>query len=86
MTNNIFDRVNYAIMCAFFSRPLEEQIFNASPADNEDLAKAAIEALREPTEEMKIAGSIDPGAGGPDHGYETEVWQAMIDEALKAQS
>lgn len=48
-------------------------------------ARAAIEAMREPTEEMKLAGSLDPGAGGPDPGYETDVWQAMIDEALSGQ-
>lgn len=41
-----------------------------------------IKALREPTENMKVAGSIDPGSGGPDEGYETEVWQAMIDSIL----
>ena len=46
-------------------------------------AKLVIKAMREPTEEMKIAGSIDPGSGGPDSGYETEVWQSMIDAALK---
>lgn len=40
---------------------------------------AAIKAMREPTEKMKVAGSIDPGSGGPDNGYKTEVWQSMID-------
>lgn len=44
--------------------------------------KAVIKAMREPTEEMKIAGSINPGSGGPDEGYETEVWQAMIDAII----
>lgn len=39
-------------------------------------------AMREPTEKMKIAGSIDPGSGGPDDGYETEVWQAMLDAII----
>lgn len=49
----MFDKVNYAIMNAFFSRPVEEQNFNTSPVDNEDLAKAAITALLEPTEDLK---------------------------------
>lgn len=40
-------------------------------------------AMREPTENMKIAGSIDPGSGGPDEGYETEVWQAMLDAIIE---
>lgn len=43
---------------------------------------AIIKAMREPTENMKIAGSIDPGSGGPDEGYETEVWQAMLDAVI----
>lgn len=36
------------------------------------LARAAIEAMREPTEDMLLAGNV------PEH-----VWHAMIDEALK---
>ena len=47
-----------------------------------DAARAAIKAMREPNEDMYIAGSIDPGSGGPDEGYQTEVWQSMIDAAL----
>lgn len=38
-----------------------------------------IKAMREPTKKMELAGSLDPGSGGPDEGYETEVWQAMLD-------
>lgn len=47
------DEVNYAIMRAFFSRPVEEQNFTASPSDNEDLAKAAIEAMNKWLENNK---------------------------------
>ena len=46
-------------------------------------AKAAIEAMREPTEEMLIDGTQDAGAGGPDKQYIKEVFQCMIDTALK---
>lgn len=46
-------------------------------------AKAAILAMREPSEGMKEFALPDPGSGGPDYGYETEVWQNMIDAALK---
>jgi len=43
---------------------------------DELLARAAIEAMREPTEEMSHAGwRTDSGIG-------TVVWQAMIDAAL----
>lgn len=59
-------------------------------------AKAAIEAMREPTDEMKIAGiDVSPmgrvkyddgGALGKWVSYDTdktgEIWQAMIDKAL----
>ena len=48
-------------------------------------ARAAIEALREPTEEMMMAGN------GPANRSEwptspKDVWKAMIDEALKEQN
>lgn len=43
--SEMLDKVNYAIIRAFFSRPIEEQIFNVSPADNEDLAKAVLETI-----------------------------------------
>lgn len=44
--------------------------------------KVLLLAMREPTEKMKMAGSIDPGSGGPNEGYETEVWQAMLDAII----
>ena len=44
---------------------------------DELLARAAIEAMREPTEEMSHAG------WRTDSGISTVVWQAMIDEAMK---
>lgn len=46
-------------------------------------AEAAIKAMREPTDEMIFDGLIDPGAWGVDMLYIKEVWQAMIDNALK---
>lgn len=47
-----------------------------------DYTITIIKAMREPTEKMKIAGSIDPGSGGPDDGYETEIYQAMLDAII----
>lgn len=41
-----------------------------------DSARVAIEAMREPTEEMELAGSIHP------HAASHECWCAMIDAAL----
>lgn len=52
------------------------------------LARAAIEAMREPTEAIWDAGSITSEKIEEEglHGHEDEItmiWQAMIDEALK---
>lgn len=58
------------------------------------MARAAIEAMREPTERMALAGDgvgryqhCDGEDGNWHEWYEhdpEEVWQAMIDEALKS--
>lgn len=78
----MLDKVNYAIMNAFFSRSLEEQVFNVSPADNEDLAKAAIEAMLEPTEDMIREGAmIMPDYDPSDRDF-LECWKAAINQAL----
>lgn len=51
--------------------------------DYERLARAALEALREPTEAMLDASFIDDGRGSDvDWVLATKVWQAMIDAAL----
>lgn len=42
------------------------------------MARAAIEAMREPTEAMDRAGAIYSDCNAA-----TRVWQVMIDEALK---
>ncbi len=48
-----------------------------------DLARAAIEAMREPTEEMKEAGSdFVYEAWGDGKTIAREAWQANIDAAL----
>lgn len=51
-------------------------------------ARAAIEAMRKPTEAMKGAGFLAVSVRHPDgcnmpRGTEAEAWSAMIDEALK---
>lgn len=43
-----------------------------------DLMRAAIEAMREPTDAMLEAGPVEPY-------MDREVWRAMIDAALTAQ-
>lgn len=43
-----------------------------------DVARAAIEAVREPTKDMIYAGNGESG-----HGLDIQVWQAMIDAALE---
>lgn len=57
----------------------------------ERTARAAIEAMREPTGEMKNAGAASYGVGDAYigegaallNGQPTRAWQAMIDEALR---
>jgi hypothetical protein len=47
-------------------------------------ARAALHAMREPTEAMLSMGCIDLGSGGDlDDKNVLQIWQAMIDEALK---
>lgn len=60
-----------------------DDLFSSEKTQYMRQAKAAIEAMREPTEGMKIAGTLDAGCGGPDEEYIGQVWQAMIDAALK---
>lgn len=55
---------------------VQEAIDRASPLDWDAQARAAIAAMREPTEEM-----LD--ATGLRHGAPLANWQAMIDAALK---
>ena len=62
MSKEMAQRVNYAIMRAFFDRePNEsgERIFTASPSDNEDLAQAAIDAIQ-PLTVSEIIKMSDP--------------------------
>lgn len=50
-------------------------------AASDDIARLAIKAMREPTEDMQSAGY---NAGHASYREEARmVWQAMIDEALK---
>lgn len=46
-------------------------------------ARAMIEAMREPTDEMIQAGYINEGSSGVDKDYIKEVYELMIDAALK---
>lgn len=48
------------------------------------MARAAIAAMREPTEAMVASGLAENGRGaGTYEDYTLDAWQAMIDEALK---
>jgi hypothetical protein len=48
-----------------------------------DAARAAIEAMREPTPEMIEAGNIPGWDDSVSVGLSEEIWPAMIDAALK---
>ena len=46
--------------------------------ERDEIVRAVLEAIREPTDEMLTAAAgLTEGEGGP-----TEVWHAMIDAAL----
>lgn len=52
--------------------------------DLHEVARAAIKAIREPTDAMREAGARPPfGEPGLSRDASTEVWQDMIDEALR---
>ena len=57
-----------------------ERMTDSPPATYEELACAAIAAMREPTEAMCDAGAND--RPGRQQSY-ADVWRAMIDAALK---
>lgn len=87
MDNEMINRVTYTIMKAFFDREPDEngvRIFTASPVDNEDLAIAAIKAMREPTEKMKTLVTDDIVITDKCYycGGHIQGWQAMIDAVI----
>lgn len=72
------DRVKGAMVLAARAHNMP---FALSDADASALARAAIEAMREPTDAMCRANSEDGGAGADEH--VRQDWRAMIDAALK---
>lgn len=87
--NKMVERVAAAIMRANFSREVEIQGINVSVPDNLDLARAAIEAMREFTPEMEKEGFfanlwIDPSDPQICVNISSiAAYHAMIDIALK---
>ncbi|MGI9295968.1 MAG: hypothetical protein ACR2PS_18445 [Pseudomonadales bacterium] len=49
----------------------------------DDMARAAIEAIREPTMMVCVAGETILDGETSEAGFAVAVWQAMIDAALK---
>lgn len=56
-----------------------EKLYDVAKDDLEDTARAALEAMREPTREMVWCHEMAHIGPEEIHG----LWQAMIDEALK---
>lgn len=83
----MIERVAAAIMQANFSRPVEIQGINVSVPDTEDLARAAIEAMREPNAIMLLEAITRNRIIDCDEPRESEMskagWQIMINAALK---
>ena len=74
---DMVERVAKAITEAF---EREGRVFDDGQA--ETLARAAIEAMREPTEAMTKAGDLPGWDDSVSVGLSGEVWNAMIDAAL----
>jgi len=75
---NIIDRLTGALLRAFFSRPVDEQIISVTQDEAKDLIKAVLLEMRQPNEEMikAINGAADWNDG-------ESAWEAGIEVALK---
>lgn len=86
---DIIDRVARAIFTVQTSNTSDEIWAQINPEYPHEIARAAIAAMREPTEKMMIEGGgvvpADEAEYRPDRAEQTahDVWQAMIDAALK---
>jgi len=69
MSENMIERV---------ARAIEALMPNKSASEARIYARAAVAAMRDPTEAMRTAGNAES-----DWGTELEVWRAMIDAALR---
>lgn len=60
------------------SRTLLDYGISLSTEERDDIVRAVLAAIREPTDDMLTAAAgLTEGEGGP-----TETWQTMIDAAL----
>lgn len=82
--NEMVERVGRAVLKAI------EHVSDLDDSMIEDIGRAAIAAMREPTEAMQIAGqkvnNLDEVTGHFEYLSReemTDAWQAMIDETLK---
>lgn len=78
MSNEMIDRVAKAIAKSMSANPVRWDDYIPE-------AKAAIVAMRDPTEEMvkAIDDTLDKGDAGKTKDTTVELWQASIDAALK---
>lgn len=77
---------HHAFECIGEDTPWDEvnEVFEQAQDDYRKVARAVIEAMREPTDEIKEAGSgFIYEAWGDGKIIAAEAWEAMIDAALK---
>lgn len=77
--SEMVERVACAVGDAIEGREIDPFLYPEAFDHYEKIARAAIAAMREPTETM-----WDHGASNMQWHSATRVWQAMIDEALKS--
>jgi hypothetical protein len=83
---DMIERVAKAVKnCGVF--PLGDMREYLSPEDAITIARAAVEAMREPTDEMNDAGADKCDGGCAEEscqcGFMGKIWTAMIDAALE---
>jgi len=81
MTNSIQERVARAIEP--FMRNCVDPVSSRYQENVSDCARAAIEAMREPTKAMVLAGDLPGWDDSVSAGLGTEIRSAMIDHLLK---
>ena len=76
--NEMIDRCRVAVVEALQGSDLPVGTY----IDSEKIVRAVIEAMREPSEKMKLAGGKELPDYDPSIVDATNCWQAMIDAAL----
>lgn len=76
MDKEMIERCSDALLRAFFSRDIDDQVITVTSHDHHDLIIPIIKAMREPTGDMILAATGDS---------QVEIWESMIDAITGAE-